>query len=172
MKILAITHAEKEAGVNPGLTETGKENIVAGAQKLLTKKLTHIIVGTGKRFNDVFNGVLSVIWGKLPCGPIEDVKYSPLLGSADSGTKTETGMDVFLADGTLVKIGDYIGLIGTPGINLVTWLESLPEGTLLCTGREFIGALGVKDAQMATVYEIEIIELPQGDGTAARVTAL
>jgi hypothetical protein len=154
-KIFAITHAEKEAGVNPGLTEAGKANIVAVAQKLLTKKLAHIIVGTGKRFNDVFNGVLSVIWGKLRCGPIEDVKYSPLLGSADSGVKTETGFDVYLADGTLVKIGDYIGLIGTPGIDLWKWLDSLPEGTLLCTGREFITALGMKNAEAGQLYQIE-----------------
>lgn len=157
MKIIAITHAEKEAGVNPGLTEIGKVNIMEAAKKLSSNNITNIIVGTGKRFSDVFNCVANVIWDNLPRESIS-VKYSPLLGSADSGTKTETGFDVFLADGTLVKIGNYIGLIGTPGIDLGAWLSSLPEGTLLCTGREFIGALGVKDAQAGTIYEIEPVK--------------
>jgi hypothetical protein len=157
MKIIAITHAEKEAGVNPGLTEIGKVNIMEAAKKLPSKSITNVIIGTGKRFSDVFNCVANVIWDNLPRESIS-VKYSPLLGSADSGTKTETGWDVFLADGTLVKVGNYIGIIGTPGIDLWTWLDSLPEGTLLCTGREFIGALGVKDAQAGTIYEIKPIE--------------
>jgi hypothetical protein len=150
-RIFAITHAEKKEGVNPGLTDKGMDDLIALIPKLPCN-IRNVIIGTGKRFHDIFRAIahseqLCIIWS---------VKFSPLLGSADSGTETETGMDVYLADGTLVKIGDYIGLIGTPGVDPWKWLNSLQDNTLLCTGREFIGALGVKDAKMATIYVIDV----------------
>ncbi len=156
MKIVAITHAEKNQGVNPGLTEKGKADICALAGKLPKGGVKNIIIGTGTRFLDIFDSLCGAGgWVKLD-SQSNFIRFSPLLGSADSGKKTETGFDVYLADGTLVPIGDYIGLIGTPGVDLWAWLKSIQtDGTLLCTGREFIGSLGVKDAQMARVYVID-----------------
>lgn len=143
--IYAVTHAEKEKGINPGLTPKGKADIKALAAKL-PGSLKNVIIGTGKRFNDVFKA--------LGLHKMETKKWSSLLGSADSGTKTETGMDVILADGVLVPIGNYIGIIGTPGINLWAWLKSLPAETLLCTGREFVGAL-INNAEAGQIYIID-----------------
>jgi len=146
VKFFAITHADKFPGINPGLTDKGKAEIVALTGKLPTEGVENVIIGTGKRFMDIFKALTGA---QFNVG-VKSVKVSPLLGSADSGKKTE----VFLADGTLIDIGNYIGLIGTPGVDLWAWLKSLKEGTLLCTGREFIGAL-IKDAKAATVYIID-----------------
>jgi len=155
MKIFAITHAEKEAGSNPGLTENGLKDILTRAKELPRDELKNMVVGTGKRFCEVSFAVRQRLTTLSGHNSIESVKYSPLLGSADSGKKTETGFEAILADGTNVPIGDYIGLIGTPGIDLWAWLKSLSEGTLLCTGREFIGALGVKNAEAGQIYVID-----------------
>ncbi len=150
MKIFAVTHAEKELGINPKLTDKGMNDIISLISKLPCV-VRSVIVGTGTRFLNIFRAIEHA---DALC-MLKSVKYSPLLGSADSGKKTETGMEVYLADGTLVPLGHYIGLIGTPGIDLWKWLKSLEDNTLLCTGREFIGALGVKDAQMAQLYVID-----------------
>ncbi|MFA6446193.1 MAG: hypothetical protein WCW14_03015 [Candidatus Paceibacterota bacterium] len=148
-RILAVTHAEKSSGVNPGLTTKGKEDIQALTAKLpRTKEIPCIIIGTGDRFWDVYVYLGLAILHKPH-------KFSPLLGSADSGEKTETSFRVILANGMMVPVGKYIGLIGTPGIDLWAWLQSLEDGTLLCTGREFIGALGVKNAEAGAIYEID-----------------
>ena len=137
------THGDKEKGMNPGLTEIGKTQI---ANLSIPDGIKMVVVGTGKRFVDM----LSVLRNRLGDIPI---KFSPLCGSADSGKKTETGFDVILADGeTLVPIGDYIGLIGTPGLDLKTWVNSLPDGTLLLAGRELTGALGCENGEMGKLY--------------------
>ena len=150
-RIVAITHSDKASGANPGLTEKGKLQIGVTAGRI-PAGLNRVIMGTGKRFGDIWT-TIKVLMHLMD---IVSVRYSPLLGSADSGTKTETGFDVILADETVVPIGEYQGIIGTPGIDLWAWLASLEDNTLLCTGREFIGALGVKDAKAGAVYTIDV----------------
>jgi hypothetical protein len=155
MKFLAMTHAEKHPGVNPNLTAKGKNDIALLADKL-PSSVIGVIVGTGARFCDM----LDVIKENPRLAQIKDIKFSPLLGSADSGKKTETGFDVFLANGRLIKIGDYIGLIGTPGVDLWMWLMSFKDGPIiLCTGREFIGALGYENSQTGQLFEIDTNKL-------------
>ncbi len=152
--IFAVTHGSKAEGPNPELTGAGVAEIRAAAAKLFNREVTCIIVGTGLRFihtHTVINTVFDL--GGLP------VKYSPLLGSADSGKKAETGFDVLLADGTPIHDSGYIGLIGTPGVDLWAFLAgAIPDGSLLVTGREFIGSFlgGANNAKSATVYQITI----------------
>lgn len=151
MNIYIITHGEKGHGINPGLTEAGKEQI---ATLPIPDGITQVIVGTGKRFSDILLGIKEHV-GNVP------VKFSPLCGSADSGEKSETGFKVALADGTIVEIGDYIGLIGTPGIDLVAWLGSLADNTLLCAGREFLGGIGYKNGAPGHLYRYDGVEVTQ-----------
>ena len=151
MKLFAITHAEKNSGTNPSLTEKGKADIKTVAERLPWSEIRDVVVGTGVRFNNILEMIIVLLGNPN----FDSVRYSPLVGSADSGKKSETGFEVILADGSLVGIGDYIGLAGTPGVDLWVWMKSLSPNTLLCTGREFVGALGVKDAQMAQVYVID-----------------
>ncbi len=154
MKLRAITHGQKKEGVNPGLTEDGKTNIRLVGGKLVEYSVTGVVIGTGTRFLDTYNAIKEAV-------DLERFKpkYSPFLGSADSGTKAETGFNVLLADGTPIHDSGYIGLIGTPGVDLWAMIEGTMEnGNLLVTGREFIGAFmpgGANDAKSAALYEID-----------------
>lgn len=151
MNVYIITHGEKDKGVNPRLTEAGKTAIT---NLSVPNGITQVIVGTGRRFADVFTNIKDRV-GNVP------VKYSPLCGSADSGEKSETGFEVILADGTIVNVSDYLGLVGTPGVDLVAWLESLPNGTLLCAGREFLKGIGYEDGVPGRLYHYNGAEVTQ-----------
>ncbi len=144
--IYAVTHGQKGSGSNPQLTTIGMEEIVQLRKHIEKIDFDQIIVATGTRFLMTLE---SLGFSK------DRVKFSPLLGSADSGEKSESGFKGLLADGTLVEIDNYIGLIGTPGINLWTWLQSLKGETLLVTGREFMFGLDVMDAVPSAVYRID-----------------
>jgi len=147
--VIAVLHAEKGEKANPGLTDAGKATI--GAIQL-PAGITSIVSGTGIRFLDTRDALLAQLRADIP------QRFSPLLGSADSGAQAETGFEVVLADGkTVCPIGGYIGLIGTPGIDMWAFLQSLPAGTLLCTGRELLMALGYKDAKSGKMYCIDIV---------------
>jgi len=143
--IHAVTHGQKNSGPNPELTEAGKDEIASLKKHINEVKFDQIIVATGTRFLMTLE---SLGFSKT------EAKFSPLLGSADSGEKAESGYKGLLADGTLVDIDDYIGIIGTPGVDLWVWLQSLSGNVLLVTGREFMGGLEVDDATPSTVYRI------------------
>jgi hypothetical protein len=155
--VFIVTHGKKAKGPNPGLTEEGKEEI---RSLPIPGDIELVIVGTGRRFLDVLSIVLDVVWKEWPSTERADrVKYSPLCGSADSGEQSETGSKVILADETVAESGQYIGLIGSPGIDLKVWLNSLPDKTLLCAGREFLGAIGYHGGQPGRLYVYEDFEV-------------
>ncbi|HEY4512349.1 MAG TPA: hypothetical protein VJH63_01660 [Candidatus Paceibacterota bacterium] len=158
-KIYAVTHGRKLLGINPRLDPAGEVEIAALASRVPTSEsMVDIVVGTGARFVHTFDILARAKSLKIALAGVQ-VKYSPILGSADSGKKAETGWDVILADGTEVKAGGYLGLIDAPGIDLWKFLEEgISDGTLLITGREFIGALvgSADNAKSAAVYEITI----------------
>jgi hypothetical protein len=139
-----ITHGDKEKGPDPELHILG---IAQVAGLTVPEDVTNVIVGTGRRFIQTWDTVKKSKTLNVA------VRYSPLCGSADSGEKSETSFMVTLADGTSVGIGDYVGLIGTPGVDLKSWLDSLPEGTLLVAGREFLGAIGYTEGKTGTLYK-------------------
>lgn len=155
-RITAVTHGPKEPGPNPPMTQEGKVAVSEAVNKALGELPTtrHIIIGTGNRFQEVATIVSACLAKTEAKVALETIKFSPLIGNADSGKQGETGFEVMLPDGTIVPVGNYIGVVNTPGIDLWTFLGSLPEGTILCTGREFIAALGVKEAKSAKVYAI------------------
>ncbi|MDB5204653.1 MAG: hypothetical protein JWP09_681 [Candidatus Taylorbacteria bacterium] len=160
--IWAVTHGKKAAGTNPVLNETGVNEILQLAKKLSMDSIKQIIIGTGARFIHTYKILLAQDAGNGNLQNI-DPKYSPLLGSADSGDRGETGWNVLLTDGTAVPLGNYIGLNGTPGIDLWKFLrERVEDGALLVTGRELIGTLmGSVDAgKSATAYQITIGDEP------------
>lgn len=152
MKLYAITHGKKKEGADPELSPDGIREIEALNFEPFSGKITGIVIGTGRRFHDTF---MTIPESKLPLSRLP-VKRSSLLGNADSGKKSESGWDVILADGTEVKAANYIGPLDV-GIDLWPFLESLSEGMLLVTGREFIGTL-IKpaDGKSATLYEIDV----------------
>jgi hypothetical protein len=155
MKIFAITHGEKQDGGNPSLTFKGIQQIDNLVDKVLNLHPTSVIIGTGRRFIETYYAIS----GTVPNLSFDQVKACPLLGSADSGKKAESGWDVMLADGTEIRAGNYVGLVELQ--NAIDWFGVLDlmaqEDTLLVTGREFIGALmgSADQAKSATVYTID-----------------
>ncbi len=156
-KIFAVTHGKKHPGSNPALTKEGREEVHAAAKKIKPEVITGFMCGTGLRFQNTWLAVVDA----LDLSHL-DLRHSPLLGSADSGIKAESGShgwDIHLADGRTIKDTNYVGLIGTPGVDLWKFLEgNVTSCTMLCTGREFIGALiegGADAAKSGTLYEID-----------------
>lgn len=153
MKVFAITCGEKKEMVNPGMTEAGLAEVRLALQKLSFQKIQHVVIGTGARFSEIFQ-----LWLKYanPGLPLQ-VHYYALLGSADTKQKTSrgSGFCMQLADGTKIDLNDYTKLGGGNTEDIWLWLEARKEGTLLCTGHEFMEALGVKYPQMAEVYVID-----------------
>ncbi|MDO8183788.1 MAG: hypothetical protein Q7T49_02280 [bacterium] len=140
-----MTHGEKESGPNPSLTPVAK---VKMGSVTLPQGITNVVVGTGTRFLETYQELKCQLLG-VP------VKFSPLCGSADNGEKSETGVTVFLADGTPVNLSDYLVLIITAGVDLKVWINSLQDQTLLVVGREFLGAIGYKNAQSGHLYQYD-----------------
>jgi len=154
--IIAVTHGKKMAGPDPRLDPDGIEQIrILQGRVGFPDEFLVVMIGTGRRFMDTAVA--------LDFNPGSSHLRCSLLGTADSGEKNlRGGMDVLLADGTPVSFPqDYIGLVGTPGIDLWAWLASLSadRSYLLVAGREFIGALlgNVNLAKSATAYEIDVV---------------
>lgn len=144
-RIFIVTHGAKKSGPNPPLSPAGKAQV---SSLPIPTGITSVIVGTGQRFADTYRAIKDKV-GDIP------VKYSPLCGSADSGEKGESGFQVTLVDSTVVEPEDYIGLVGTAGVDLLIWLKSLPDNTLLCAGREFLSGIGHKTGESGRLYQYD-----------------
>jgi hypothetical protein len=92
-----------------------------------------ILAGVGERFLAIYETLKSGF-----CGV--SVKYSPLLGTAD--VTDEDGL-TYIETGK-VKAEQYVGIINTQGFDPWEFLKSLPNKTVICTGNDFLIALGLK----------------------------
>ena len=129
--IYLVTHGERFEGADPLHTKLGHRQI-AGIK--VPKNATGIMRGTGKRHTEL----ALVVSGKLP--DETPIFTSPLVGSADSFNKDGT---VTLANGIIVRGKDYVGLMGTPGLNLWGVIAGFPDKTLICGGVDVMLALGL-----------------------------
>lgn len=143
MKVYLVTHGKKGSGTNPGLTEEGRAAIT---KLILPDGIRLVIVGTGKRFLDTLQALNEQL------GDVQ-VTYAPICGTADNCEKAgDNSYEMELANGSRVPTTSYLGLIGTPGINLRIFMIAQPEGTLLIVGREFLEGIGFPNGASGKLY--------------------
>lgn len=133
-KVYVLTHGQSSDGYNPCMTPEGVTQIVEIGLYSISKisKPSLILVGVGVRFFQT----MEVIEGS---GIMIDVpiKHSPFLGTADGFGKNK---DVALQFGNITS-DEYMGLVNTPGFCAWSFVNNLPDKTLLLTGRELLIAL-------------------------------
>ena len=143
--ISLITHGKRNFGVDPKHTTEGIEQI---KNLQLPDNIALVVVGTGKRFQEIYETIRPKIYGAT-------VKFSPFCGSADG---LEADGNVILTNGTLVDLKkDYISLTNAPeAFDPWGFIASLPENTLLCAGGELLIALGGKAInEKGQLYELD-----------------
>lgn len=143
-----VTHGDREYGVDPEMTDKGREQVL-GLASYLPKGISSVVVGTGKRHLNVC--VLMMAGSNL--GLNIPIWTSPFCGSADSlNADKET---VTLADGRVVKLRDYEGL----GFCFDAWsfVAKHPDRTLFCAGGELMLALNQK-SEKGCLYELNVEE--------------
>lgn len=144
--IYLITHGERHYGPDPVHTGQGLLQIQSLREHLKNLKINLIVVGTGRRFCQIYEQIRPSMNG-IP------VKRSPLCGSADGLEKNGC---VVLTDGTIVPPKMYVSIIDNPFIDIWGFVNNLPDGTLLCSGGELMIALGFSNInQKGHLYEID-----------------
>jgi hypothetical protein len=128
------------------MTEKGFEEI-RSIRHQISPNPPAIIIGTGKRHSDVF-AALDLRSGKK--------RYTSVVGDADSLEMVGEEKMVILADGTLVPFDQHTSIADTEEAakKLAACLES---GTVVCSGRPFMIALGV-NGKSAAIYRIFIVD--------------
>jgi len=134
-------------GFDPSLSDNGYKKLKEIRQIILAKipKPPLMICGTGSRHRET----CSFIGAKLNGVP---AKLSPFCGSGDY--KAKDGR-ISLVNGLRVLEHEYLGLKEVTGFNPWTWIEGLPNNTLLCTDEEFMSALNVK-SKKGQLYKLNI----------------
>lgn len=137
MHSILITHGNRFFGPNPGHTEEGFGQIRKVAQQL-PATLPLFVVGTSRRFNEIYETVVQV---KPELAAIPRI-WSPFCGSAD-GLEADR-KTVILSDSTLLDLDtEYDGLFEHCFLPWV-FIRQYPEGTVFCAGGELLIALGWK----------------------------
>jgi len=141
--ILVVTHGEKVNGANPGMTPLGFEQ-VATLSGLLPEKPSMVICGTGQRHLDVAKAL-----GLTP------TRYSSIAGNADSLEVIDGKKMAVLANGIAVPLETYPAVEeSAPSAKVL--LSEWPNGTVVCSGRPFMLALGYSDAKSGMAYRIDV----------------
>ena len=144
--IYLVTHGKREGGPNPRMTADGLFQIER-LRELLPKNTPLVVVGTGKRFLQVY-GVLQ------PSLNGAKVEYSPFCGSAD-GMEPD-GKTIPMASGELTEHDSYLGLVRCKAFDAWKFLKDLPNGTLLCSGGELMMALGLEGVnEKGQLFELD-----------------
>lgn len=142
-QIIVVTHGEKVNGANPGMTLLGFDQ-VAALRSLLPDNPSKVVCGTGQRHMDVSQAlrVLPTI-------------FSSIAGNADSLEIIDGKKMAVLANGIAVPL-EFYPAVEESAPSAKALLSEWPNGTVVCSGRPFMLALGVSDAKSATVYKIDI----------------
>jgi hypothetical protein len=151
MKVYLVTHGLRNSGPDPVHTPEGIAQIAALREKVASLPISTIIVGTGRRFQEIFETLMvgkETRWKYIP------VFHSPLCGSADG---LEKDGKVILTNGRKVSMDSYMGLNNCVAINIWRFLADLPDNALLCAGGELMITLGFeKFNQKGCLFEIDL----------------
>lgn len=143
-----VTHGARLNGVNPRHTQEGLAQI---ASLRIPTDIKCVIVGTGKRFWEVFQTLSE----KNPIAPDAPVLVSPFCGSADAFTPPST---IVLTSGMEVPLKSYIGINNTDRFDAFGWVSDQPEGTLFIAGAEFLVALGLEKPSKGALYALNDVD--------------
>lgn len=139
----AALHDEKFEGADPGMTPKGIKKIES-LKRLVPKNPPAVICGTGRRHRDVCEAL-----------GLKMTRSTLLLGDATSMDMIDGQPTIVFADGSHGDYATYTGIDDmTPAIP--DFLKSLLNQTVLCTGRPFAKALGIKAAKSGSVINITI----------------
>jgi len=155
-----LTHGECVDGPNPAHTQDGHSHIIELAASLdddesVKACISCIATGTGLRFLEIFRVFRSYF-------PHQRVAFSPFLGDASIMVDTSDAEPTVVLDAggkrsMEVPFLEYYGLAGTPGFNPREFLSSnFPNGTVFCTGREFLRVLGHAEPKSGTIYRVTV----------------
>lgn len=139
-RIWVITHADTYEGPDPDLCASGKA-IIMDLSHFLPENISQVISGFGLRHR----GIAKVL-GK------EINSYHLIAGTAIKLEETNHQI-VILGDGTEI-LREKLNRFGLTDL-AQTFVKSLPDNSLICTGRPFIRYLGA-EAFSASLYQIII----------------
>lgn len=150
--IYAVTHGKREIGVNPSHTNEGTFQLLSPLMVGMVALITHygtklVLVGTGTRFEETY----------LAFRPTIDhihAKWSPFCGTEDSLIDRDGQSLVVTGAGRVILPSQYIGIPDHSAFHAWEFVKSLPDFTLLFTGRQLLKALGVERARSCSIYEI------------------
>jgi hypothetical protein len=149
-RIILATHGPKEPGVaDPGLTKNGRAMIAS----LFTQgqRARRVVFGAGKRFRESWEASGLTTKGDFRC------REDSHVGVKASGELIGEKIHVRLEDNTLVTIEEYNERHKKfSDEEVINFLASLSDGTVVFTGREVIAMLGVQNASSAAIYQAEV----------------
>jgi hypothetical protein len=144
-QFFAVLHGDKSDGADPLMTLKGV-NQIESLKGLLPENPAAVICGTGRRHRHV-----AATLG------LTMTRSTLLLGDATSLDMIDGQPTIVFADGNHCAYDAYTGIADmAPAIP--AFLESLPDGAVLCTGRPFAKSLGIEAAKSGSVIEITIDE--------------
>lgn len=142
-RIFFVTHGDKYPGANPGMTETGFEQIKA-LRQFFPSQPTHVVCGTGRRHLDVALAL-----------NLTPNRYSSIFGDGDSMEKVEGINMVILPDGTKLPMEAHTTLDDL-SLAMKYVMSQLPDNTVVCAGRGLMIMIGADGALSAAVYLVEV----------------
>jgi hypothetical protein len=163
--IFVVTHGDKFGCANPGMTVKGKNEVYA-LHHLISPNPPMIVIGTGKRHSDVYRA-LDFISGQL--------RYTSVVGDPDSMEIVDGEKVVILADGKQLPASQYTTLADN-AVAAKALVLGLEDGTVICSGRPFMIALGV-NGKSAAIYRVlcqngEIVKIDELTATGVIDPAL
>lgn len=139
----AVLHSHKFEGADPAMTPEGIKQIMS-LKGLLPENPSNVICGTGRRHMQICE-ILNFTM----------TRSTLLLGDATSMDMIDGQPTIVFADGSHGAYDAYTGIADmAPAIP--DFLKSLPNQAVLCTGRPFAKALGIKNAKSGSVIDIAI----------------
>ncbi|MDH4330694.1 MAG: hypothetical protein OEV93_04035 [Candidatus Moranbacteria bacterium] len=146
--IFIATHGFRFSGKDPIHTIKGLNQIDYLIAILETKQIATVVVGTGSRFQEMYDILKSAI-------PEGARKVHAIFCGTSDGLE-EDGVTVILNNGRQVHIEDYAGLIKSRCFNPWEFIKMFGDNVLFLAGGELMLALGLGDInEKGQLYEID-----------------
>lgn len=147
--IFAITHGKRFSGFNPKHKEAGLKEIEDLVRKCpFLARAPVIVTGTGIRFVEI-GEVLKKVFPELREAPL---KRDKICGGPQA--RDDPAQIGYLTDGSCCSLEEYARATYVSVEDIWLFLETLPDQTIICTGRQLIQALGVQ-SESAKLFEID-----------------
>lgn len=143
-EIFIVTHGQKLPGADPSMTEEGKTAIRI-LREYLPAAPTAVYCGEARRHFDVAEAL----------GFHHITGISSVFGAAGSREMINGKPYIVLSSGMSIPF-EICSSGPDAGPSLKAKLFTLPDGAVICAGRECLVALGVENAQSASVYAVSV----------------